>query len=92
GLPPNPAQSSGGSSVWEDLRTPSVSAAPATVAEIGPASPPLSIQPALVEAQGWIVNEVGDIVLTADAPNPIATVDGFRQATCRSLALEALIQ
>ncbi|MEM9154919.1 MAG: filamentous hemagglutinin N-terminal domain-containing protein [Cyanobacteria bacterium P01_F01_bin.33] len=91
GLPPGPDQSFGSSSVWEDLRAPIISAAPATIAELDSESPSLPIRPAIVEAQGWIVNEVGDIVLIADAPNPIATVDGFSQATCRSLALESSV-
>ncbi|MEM6447824.1 MAG: hypothetical protein AAF704_14870, partial [Cyanobacteria bacterium P01_D01_bin.123] len=78
----------GGSTVWEDLRAPEISASPTTVTEVEPESAPRPSQPAIVEAQGWIVNEAGDIVLVPNAPNAIATVDGFSESTCREFATE----
>ncbi|MEO0802688.1 MAG: hypothetical protein AAFY57_10485 [Cyanobacteria bacterium J06642_2] len=88
GLPPGPAQLLSGSAVWEDLRAPATTASLAIITQVEPESPPRPIQPAIVEAQGWIVNETGDIVLVTDAPNAIATVDGFSKSTCREFATE----
>ncbi|MEM9154920.1 MAG: S-layer family protein [Cyanobacteria bacterium P01_F01_bin.33] len=84
GLPPDPAQSLGGTAVWEDLRPVVTSRSPSAVSSNYTPKPPQS-QPAIVEAQGWIVNEAGEIVLTEEAPHAIASKRGFRDRTCRPL-------
>jgi filamentous hemagglutinin family protein len=66
GLPDNPSEVLSSDTVWSDLRLP-------TTATRNPSREPSATQPAnstpkqLVEAQGWVINEKGQVVLTAQA-------------------------
>lgn len=67
GLPPNPSQSLSNDTVWIDLRSPT----PMTGTSGQPAEDTRrssSAQSLLVEAQGWVINQHGEVVLTATAP------------------------
>jgi large exoprotein involved in heme utilization and adhesion len=67
GLAPNPYEPLSSSDIWENVPPPthrSENAAGATNASASPATPPDKI----VEAQGWLVNEKGEVVLVAEMP------------------------
>jgi filamentous hemagglutinin family protein len=67
GLPPNPNEPLQGESVitnWITLDPEEKKNTPTT-----PTTPKSSTQAQLVEAQGWMINEKGQVVLTAEAPN-----------------------
>ncbi len=67
GLAPNPYEPLSSSDIWENVPPPthrSENAAGATNASASPATPPDKI----VEAQGWLVNEKGEVVLVAQMP------------------------
>jgi len=65
GLAPSPYEALSQSNIWEDVTPPSQTTASAT--------PPDTI----VEAQGWIINDKGEVVLVAETPT-----SGF-QSRCR---------
>ncbi|MEH2084074.1 MAG: hypothetical protein V7K89_30120 [Nostoc sp.] len=71
GLPPSPNTVLNNDTVWEDWR---VTAVPRQAGEyssretLEKQSSALSTQ--IVEAQGWIVNAKGEVILTAAAPTP----------------------
>ncbi|MBD1937293.1 S-layer family protein [Microcoleus sp. FACHB-68] len=65
GLPPEPSEALASNAFWDDLR-PLKPLETALVAEI---TPPRTAAPdTLVEAQGWVKDGNGNIVLTADVP------------------------
>jgi large exoprotein involved in heme utilization and adhesion len=67
GLAPNPYEPISSSDIWEDVPPPTQRAekpAGATRASAAPAPPPDQI----VEAQGWSVNEKGEVTLVAEMP------------------------
>jgi filamentous hemagglutinin family protein len=67
GLAPNPYEPLTSSDIWEDVPPPTQRAekpAGATRASAAPAPPPDQI----VEAQGWSVNEKGEVTLVAEMP------------------------
>jgi filamentous hemagglutinin family protein len=65
GLPNSPNEAFSSNEIWEDWRIAESSQQPVT-------SPPtVNRQKAIVEAQGWVVNSQGKVVLTTE---PIATV------------------
>ncbi|NET62768.1 MAG: S-layer family protein [Symploca sp. SIO2E6] len=66
GLPTNPYESLGISTIWEDLQPPRVLAENAT-------EPPEQI----VEATGWVVTEEGEVILVAQMPS-VASQPGCR--------------
>ncbi len=91
GLPPNPGDvlselpvlsdlGVNSSNTQTDRRSPSTS----TNSEL----PPVAIAPtspdSLVEAQGWVTNATGEVVLLADARNGVAQSPGFATATCHA--------
>ncbi|MEM9154922.1 MAG: hypothetical protein AAGB13_07755, partial [Cyanobacteria bacterium P01_F01_bin.33] len=86
GLPPSPTQANGSTALWEDLRAPMV-ATERSRNEVS-AAPATKLTPtrlAIVEAQGWHVNEANDVVLVADASSAIALMNGFKSdRTCAS--------
>ena len=67
GIPPQPSDPASPTTVWQDWSLTEIPETPTTVAT-PEATMPKSDR--LVEAQGWYVNEIGQVVLTA---NPIAT-------------------
>jgi large exoprotein involved in heme utilization and adhesion len=67
GLAPNPYEPISSSNIWEDVPPPTqrtASSASTASASASPATPPKKI----VEAQGWIINEKGEVVLVAEVP------------------------
>jgi large exoprotein involved in heme utilization and adhesion len=67
GLAPNPYEPISSSDIWENVPPPthrSENPAGAASAYASPATPPDKI----VEAQGWLVNEKGEVVLVAEMP------------------------
>jgi large exoprotein involved in heme utilization and adhesion len=67
GLAPNPYEPISSSDIWENVPPPthrSENPAGAERASASPATPPHKI----VEAQGWLVNEKGQVVLVAQMP------------------------
>ena len=67
GLAPNPYEPISSSELWEDVPLPKQRAenpAGASGASTSPATPPNEI----VEAQGWLINEKGQVVLVAQMP------------------------
>jgi large exoprotein involved in heme utilization and adhesion len=67
GLAPNPYEPISSSEIWEDVQLPKQRAenpAAASRASTSPATPPNKI----VEAQGWLYNEKGEVVLVAQMP------------------------
>jgi large exoprotein involved in heme utilization and adhesion len=67
GLAPNPYEPISSSEIWEDVPPPThrtAFSASADSASISSATPPKKI----VEAQGWIINEKGEVVLVAEVP------------------------
>lgn len=76
GLAPNPYEPLSSSNLWEDVPSATqrtASLASADSASVSPANPPDKI----VEAQGWLVNEKGQVVLVAQMPSP------HSQSRCR---------
>ncbi len=67
GLPPNPSDPFSSDRVWSDLRYPTQLAQNQPRTEEGTQQTlPTTVQ--LVEAQGWVINNKGEVVLTATAP------------------------
>jgi large exoprotein involved in heme utilization and adhesion len=67
GLPPNPYEPISSSNIWEDVPPPTdrtASSAGTASTSASPATPPHKI----VEAQGWLINEKGEVVLVAQMP------------------------
>ena len=67
GLAPNPYEPISSSEIWEDVPPPTQRTENSTGAartSAAPATPPNQI----VEAQGWLVNEKGEVVLVAQMP------------------------
>jgi filamentous hemagglutinin family protein len=67
GIAPNPYEPISSSELWEDVQLPKQRAenpAGASGASTSPATPPNEI----VEAQGWLMNEKGQVVLLAQMP------------------------
>lgn len=67
GLPDNPSQTLSNDTVWSDLRsfTRSIAYRPSAEKAIQPTN---ATTKQLVEAQGWVINNEGEVVLTAAAP------------------------
>jgi large exoprotein involved in heme utilization and adhesion len=67
GMAPNPYEPLSSSDIWEDVPSPTqrtASSASTDSASASPANPPDKI----VEAQGWLVNEKGQVVLVTEMP------------------------
>jgi large exoprotein involved in heme utilization and adhesion len=67
GLAPNPYESLSSSNIWEDVPLPTQGAANPTGAVRASASP-ATAPDKIVEAQGWRINEKGEVVLVAEMP------------------------
>lgn len=81
GLPDNPSETLSSNAVWTDLR-PNLNLAATS------SSPPIAARGShptaapLVEAQGWVINNKGEIVLTASAPTVTPHNSGLTPAQC----------
>jgi large exoprotein involved in heme utilization and adhesion len=80
GLPPTPGETLSSDTVWTDLR-------PATTTTGNRSTEPLATQPTdtkpLVEAQGWIINERGKVILTAQNVSVIPYRVGQISVECK---------
>jgi filamentous hemagglutinin family protein len=81
GLPPNPTQTFGDKPVWIDMRrdipgTENSSSSPVDTKPIG------SAPKQIVEAQGWVINDKGQVELVAVAPQ--ATLSQQTPVACNS--------
>jgi large exoprotein involved in heme utilization and adhesion len=88
GLPPNPTEALDVDTVWSDFRilsTRSVSqgfeSAAARTLTSQPANP--TPQSSILEAQGWAINDKGQVVLTATAPTVTPHSSWQTQSDCR---------
>jgi filamentous hemagglutinin family protein len=68
GLPDNPSQTLSNDAVWTDLR-PIPQTAATRLSSQAAKLPTHSKAVSLVEAQGWVINHQGQVVLTASAPS-----------------------
>ena len=80
GLPANPTDTLSSDTVWTDLRNPSVvsshpSEEPVTPKAVTPQAP-------IMEANGWVINDKGEVVLMAVAPTVPLYSRGWTQSQC----------
>lgn len=81
GLPPNPSDTLSSDTVWSDLRT--FAKLPETRPRAEEATQPNnSTSRQLVEAQGWVTNDQGEVVLTATTPTLISHSPLMTPSTC----------
>ncbi|NEQ25198.1 MAG: S-layer family protein, partial [Microcoleus sp. SIO2G3] len=84
GLPPTPGETLSNDTVWTDLR-------PATTTTGNRSAEPLATQPTdsiskpLVEAQGWVINDRGKVVLTAQTVPVVPHRVGQMPVDCKGL-------
>jgi len=88
GLPPGPNEPQTGNTVWTDLGS---DAAPKSVSsdssDIENAMPSTEYEykgGPLVEAQGWVTNSKGEVVLTANAPTLTPDIPWVKPASCHA--------
>ena len=67
GLPDNPGGTLNPDAVWTDLRTPTTVSTIQGEESVASRTP--TTQAPIVEANGWVINNKGEVVLTASAPN-----------------------
>jgi large exoprotein involved in heme utilization and adhesion len=87
GLPPNPSDTLSSDAVWTDLRTPSAESrrrGEDTNANRAPAPQPPTPnrQSSLTEANAWVVNGKGEVVLIATAPTISPDSPTLTPTTC----------
>ncbi len=81
GLPDNPSETLSSNAVWTDLRpNPNLAATSSSPAIAARGSHPTAAP--LVEAQGWVINDKGEIVLTASAPTVTPHNPALTPAQC----------
>ena len=81
GLPDNPSETLSSNAVWTDLRpNPNLAATSSSPAIAARRSHPTAAP--LVEAQGWVINNKGEIVLTASAPTVTPHNPALTPAQC----------
>jgi len=81
GLPDNPSETLSSNAVWTDLRpNPNLAATSSSPAIAARRSHPTAAP--LVEAQGWVINDKGEIVLTASAPTVTPHNPALTPAQC----------
>jgi filamentous hemagglutinin family protein len=81
GLPDNPSETLSSNAVWTDLRpNPNLAATSSSSPIAARGSHPTAAP--LVEAQGWVINDKGEIVLTASAPTVTPHNPGVTPAQC----------
>jgi filamentous hemagglutinin family protein len=81
GLPDNPSETLSSNAVWTDLRpNPNLAATSSSPPIATRANHPTAAP--LVEAQGWVINDKGEVVLTASAPKVTPHNPGLTPAQC----------
>ncbi|MEP1078857.1 filamentous hemagglutinin N-terminal domain-containing protein [Leptolyngbya sp. PL-A3] len=87
GLPPGPDAMLGGSGVWDDRRLPTefadTTVQPAQ--SVQPATPLSSPSSPIIEAQGWIRSDRGEVVLTANSPTVVPYSSWQSPTNCQNL-------
>jgi large exoprotein involved in heme utilization and adhesion len=83
GLPPSPTDTLSSDTVWSDLRSnPKIARTPSSSEE---ATNPTLPEPApIVEATGWVINNKGEVVLTATAPTATRDIPWIRPDACHT--------
>ena len=81
GLPDNPSQTLSSDTVWTDLRPTTYSAENRPSSAIATQSTN-STPGQLVEAQGWVINDKGEVVLTATVPTVTLYIPWMTPASC----------
>jgi large exoprotein involved in heme utilization and adhesion len=81
GLPSNPSDTLSSDTVWSDLRPHTQQAQNRTSSESA-TQQTLPTAPQLVEAQGWVINNKGEVVLTASAPTVTPYSPGLTATAC----------
>jgi filamentous hemagglutinin family protein len=81
GLPDNPSETLSSNAVWTDLRPNLNLAATSSSSPIAARGSHPTAAP-LVEAQGWVINDKGEVVLTASAPTVTPHNPALTPAQC----------
>ncbi len=82
GLPPSPSDTLSSDAVWSDLRSHTQQAENQPSATVATQTTHPTTAP-LVEAQGWVINDKGQVVLTATAPTVTPHNPWQTPAACR---------
>ena len=82
GLPPNPDGTLSGETILPDLGTAVVQSANNDSGSAISTHPTNPSPAPIVEAQGWVVNPNGQVVLTASAPKVTLNIPWLTNATC----------
>lgn len=84
GLPPNPNEAISGEATWVDLRPRAARLGSRGTGQrnLSPISNSPKPTPQLVEAQGWVINSKGQVVLVAQAPTVTPTGPGSHFHQC----------
>jgi large exoprotein involved in heme utilization and adhesion len=83
GLPPNPSAPLSSDTVWSDLRYRTQLAENRTSSAVS-TQPTNPIPVQLVEAQGWVINNKGEVVLTATAPTVTSHILRVSSTDCHA--------
>ncbi len=88
GLPSSPHEMLSIDAVWSDFRTSLVTrrskdSEPVAARAVTPQLATRNPQPAIVEAQGWVINDKGQVVLTATVPTVTPHSSGLSPVVCR---------
>jgi filamentous hemagglutinin family protein len=88
GLPSSPHEMLSIDAVWSDFRTSLVTrrskdSEPVAARAVTPQLATRNPQPAIVEAQGWVINDKGQVVLTATVPTVTPHSSGLSPVACR---------
>jgi len=81
GLPSSPSDTFSSDTVWSDLRSQTRQAQTLPISELA-TQQTLPTADQLVEAQGWVINNKGEIVLTASAPSVTPHSPGLTPISC----------
>jgi large exoprotein involved in heme utilization and adhesion len=81
GLPDNPSGTLNSDAVWTDWREPRLESR--IQSEESVTNQSQMSQPPIVEANGWVINDKGQVVLIATAPTVAPHSSGMPPTTCR---------
>ncbi|OWY63952.1 hypothetical protein B7486_50005 [cyanobacterium TDX16] len=82
GLPPTPAEATRSDTVLADLGTPVQSQENRSSAAIPSNPTPAESAPPLVEANGWVIGDKGEVLLTASAPTVTPDIPWLTPTSC----------
>jgi large exoprotein involved in heme utilization and adhesion len=88
GLPTNPIEALGSNAVWQDLRPPTRLNANRFGSEVRRSSSEVQRTPypssPIEEATGWVINDKGEVVLTATAPTATFDIPWLPSSECNA--------